>query len=130
VTLDLDGATVRMLLRAFAAEVAACLAELDDGLIDQRDRRGLMGRRHIEAVRRRMKAKAGGAWKRGRDYLLTPAAVLEELERGNGEMSNDSGAAPARPRKAKGARANDQRAAELAQLKREVEAEMRGVRNR
>lgn len=124
-TLDLDGATVRMLIRAFAAEIAACLAEQDDGLIDQRDRRGLMGRRHIDAVRRRMAEKAGGAYKRGRDYLLTPAAVREELERGS---APSHAAVSARPRKAKGARVNDARVAELEALKRELEADMRAAR--
>jgi hypothetical protein len=68
----------------------------DEGLISQRDRRGLMGRRHIDAVKRRIADElAAGteprtAFQRGRDYLLTPAAAREELAR----LSGDRGRAP------------------------------------
>ena len=121
------GVTLDDFIDAVADRLAERLAERDDSLIDQKDRRGLVGRRHIDAVRRRIAAKAGGAYIRGRDYLLTPAAVRDELARGSAPAGNDN--AMPRPRVAKGkagARSSD----ELAQLKRELEAEMRGARNR
>lgn len=56
------------------------LHENEPDLIGQ-SRSELGSRGHIEAVRRRIDKKEGGAWKRNRRYLLSPEAYREELDR-------------------------------------------------
>jgi hypothetical protein len=127
------------LVRAIGAAVADCMEARDQALVSQRDPRGLRGRRHIEAVRRRVaeQTRSGAerdAFIRDRDYLLTPAAVRDELARETAlalAARNDN-AGPERPRTAK-AKAKSAAAAErdeMARLKRELEADMRAARGR
>jgi hypothetical protein len=75
------GVTVQEFIFALADALAERLAERDESLIDQRDRRGLMGRRHIDAVRRRIAEGRKDSFIRKRDYLMTPAALRDELVR-------------------------------------------------
>jgi hypothetical protein len=74
-------ALVEVLADALAARIERRLSARAGGLISQHDRRGLRKRRHIEAVRRRMAEGTGGAYHIGDDYMLTPEAVREELEK-------------------------------------------------
>lgn len=117
------------LFDALADRIADRLASRDPSLIDQRDRRGLLGRRHIDAVRRRIAEKAGDAYVRGRDYLLTPAAVRDELERlSKPGLVSRAPEPPLKARKPSKATAKAAESAELAKLKRELEAEMSAAR--
>jgi hypothetical protein len=130
----MGGLTLKALIRELAEAIAECIAERDESLVSQRDRRGLGGRVHIEAVRRRRAEKKDGAYIRGRDYLLTPAALREELERYASRAGNDNDHAAAErrarpPKKTKSAAAAAERD-ELTQLKRELEADMRAARGR
>jgi hypothetical protein len=123
------GALLELLVDALADRIADRIAARDESLIDQNDARGLLGRRHIDAVKRRRAEKRGDAWVRGRDYLMTPAAVREELERLSTFAHADSDAAPAvtpAPKRSKAA----SRSSELANLKREIEADMRAASRR
>lgn len=124
----------------FIGQLAEALLEKmearESGLVSQRDRRGLMGRRHIDAVRRRMADElAAGvevktAFHRGRDYLLTPSAVRDELARLSTRAPAAAPTAPART----GRRGSSRAAAaerkrsdrdEAASVRRELESEMR-----
>ena len=122
-TVDIDG-----ILDAIADRIADRIAERDASLVSQRDPRGLGGRRHIEVVRRRIAEKAGGAYKKGRDYLLTPVAVREELERFGTDAGNDNVGGPRRPRKTTAKAGVAAEHDELMRLKRELEADMRAAR--
>lgn len=125
VTLD---AFIDAVAERFVDRLAERFAERDDSLIDQRDPRGLLGRRHIEAVRRRRAEGAGGAYIKGRDFLLTPQAAREEL----GRLSSGECPAPT-PRSPRGKLKPGQRSAEQSRrerLKRELESEMRSARRR
>lgn len=114
------------LFDALADRIADRLAARDPTLIDQRDPRGLLGRRHIEATRRRMAEKRGDAFHKGRDYLLTPSAVRDELERLSrpGLVSR----APEPRPKARKTSSKAAESAELTRLKREMEADMMAAR--
>lgn len=68
---DLEALVVRAVRRALTAAA-------DDGMTPQSGS-PLGPRRHCDAVKRRLAAGAGGAAKIGRRYLLTPAALQEEL---------------------------------------------------
>jgi hypothetical protein len=116
-------------VKVFAEAVADAVCARDPSLIDQRDPRGLGGRRHIEAVRRRMAERTGDAFQKGRDYLLTPAAVRDELERLSrpGLVSRTSEPRP-KARKPSKSSAKAAESAELAKLKRELESEMSAAR--
>lgn len=124
VTLD---AFIDAVAERFVDRLAERFAERDDSLIDQRDPRGLLGRRHIEAVRRRRADGAGGAYIKGRDFLLTPQAAREELERlSSGECPAPTPrSSPAKTRKAN-ARSPEQ--ARRERLRLELESEMRLAR--
>lgn len=129
--------TLDTFIRELAEAIVECMAERDASLVSQRDRRGLGGRRHIDAVKRRVaeQTRNGGerdAFIRDRDFLLTPAAVRDELARGTAMAARNDNAEPGRPRTAK-AKAQSAAAAErdeLARLKRELEADMRSARGR
>lgn len=128
--IDLGAFSFVDLLDAIADRVAERIAERDHSLITQHDRRGLGRRRHIEAVRRRIAEGRAGAYIRGRDYLLTPAAVREELERGGPRRAGDAEhptAAAARARRAAAAAATAAEAAELEALSRKLDAELAAV---
>ena len=77
---DLEGRLAMARTRLIARLVRRELAGEDPSLIDQ-SMSDLGRNRHIEAVRRRMKADPPlpGAFKRGRRYLLTQEAYAEEL---------------------------------------------------
>lgn len=124
--IDLAGFTLRDLLEAFADVVADKIAERDQSLISQHDRRGLGKRRHIEACKRRMREGTGDAWKRDRDYLMTPAAVRDELTRfGAREVERDEpSTVRARAKTAATAGKSEAEAAELAALSRKLDAEL------
>lgn len=117
------------LIDAIADRIADRIEARDASLIDQNDKRGFMGRRHIEIVRARMAEKKHGAFKNGRDYCLTPAALREEMERGTigGEAAPSVAVAP-RPPARKGKSAAAARRAELEQLKRELQSDMNNAR--
>lgn len=117
------GAILELLVDALADRIAERIAARDESLIDQRDARGLLGRRHIDAVKRRRAEKRGDAWIRGRDYLMTPAAVREELELASGTAGEPEAPPAAPPKQAKA----PSRSSELASLKREMEADMRAA---
>lgn len=128
--MDIASLSLADFLDALADRVADRIAERDESLVDQRDRRGLMGRRHIEAVKRRMSAGEPGAYVRGRDYLLTPAAVRDELERFGRRRRddfNEPAAVAARARRAANDGATDQQSAELEALSRKLDAELAGA---
>lgn len=121
------------LVNVIAERVADCIAARDPALIDQRDARGLKGRRHIDAVRRRMSEKAGGAFCKGRDYLLTPTAVREELERLSRFAVAAHPDAPVERRKAGPVKGKAPKASardEMAKIKRELETDMRRAREK
>lgn len=119
--------TLKDVVNMLADALMERMGERDESLVSQRDPRGLMGRRHAEMVKRRRAEKKGGAYIVGRDYLLTPAALREELERLAGEPERAAPAAPPRPpRKASRSAEHD----ELARLKRELEADMRAASRR
>jgi hypothetical protein len=117
---SLDG-----ILDAIADRLAVRLAAHSQDLISQRDRRGLGPRRHREAVKRRRENGEGGAYINGRDYLLTPAALLEELERCAPQVPPDN---DNQPSPGGGPRVKKARSAELEALKRETVAELRTLR--
>jgi hypothetical protein len=125
--------SIEELFDMFADRVADRIAARDPSLVDQHDPRGLRGRRHIDAVRRRMADERKDptapktAFQKGREYLLTPAAVRDELERmSRGALS--AHVPPERPRKTSKASAKAAESAELATLKRELESEMVAAR--
>lgn len=122
------------LVDAIADRLADRMAARDTAPIDQRDPRGLMGRRHIDAVRRRLSERAGGAYVKGRDYLLTPEAVREEFERlSRGGLVSRAPVEPAPRRKAgKPSKVSAKQAeqADRARIKRELESDMRRAREK
>jgi hypothetical protein len=69
------------LATALAERVAQKIDEREEGRITQRSRKSLGKRRHPAAVRRRIREGQGGAYIIGRDFVLTPEALREELER-------------------------------------------------
>jgi hypothetical protein len=115
-------------VKVFATAVADAVRASDPSLVNQNDPRGLRGRRHIEAVRRRMTEErnvspvAKTAFKRGNEYLLTPVAAREELDRlSKPGLVSRSPEPPRKSAKAPKVSARD----EMAKAKRELEAEMR-----
>lgn len=124
-----------------ASRVADCIASRDPSLIDQRNPEGLRGRRHIDAVRRRMAEEralppnAKTAFCKGGEYLMTRSAVREELARLSRYAMAEHPEAPAERRKAgpvgkggKGPKARERD--DLARLKRELETDMRRAREK
>lgn len=127
-----QGLTLDWFLDMLADRLAERMAARDDAPVDQRSPKGLRGRRHIEAVRRRVEAGLGGAWIRGRDFLLSPEAVREELARltrGRGHGGAAPAAATARvPKPPKPKSPKAARAAAAAEIKRDLETAMRRER--
>jgi hypothetical protein len=114
-------------LDELATRVAEKIATRDNGRINQRHRESLGPRRHVEAVKRRIKERQGGAYHVGRDWELTREALREELERfgprgfeHDGEsVTGDS--TPHTPKKKKAAApANAEAATLLEELDREL----------
>jgi hypothetical protein len=129
----LGGLTLDTFIRELAEAIVECMAARDASLVSQRDRRGLIGRRHIDAVKRRIEeqSRSGGerdAFIRGRDFLLTPAAVRDELARGSAPAARNDNAGRPRIAKAKTKSPAAVERDELARLKRELEADMRAAR--
>lgn len=124
------GLTLDAVIDALADRIAERIAARDSDLIDQRSRKGLRGRLHIEAVRRRVAERTGDAFIRGKDYLMTPEAVRDELRR----RAADAGApgAVTRVRDALRGKRSPKAAerAELDALKRELESDMRDAGRR
>lgn len=113
--------TLEVLLDALADRIAERMAKREAGLISQRDRRGLGKRRHINAVRRRIAERQGGAFKLGDDYMLTPEAVREELERFGPKGLDDGAPSPASPSPSPRRTRKSDRERALADLDRELD---------
>src|SRR3954470_21284478 len=123
-----------------ASKVADCIASRDPSLIDQRNPEGLRGRRHIDAVRRRMADEralppnAKTAFCKGGEYLMTRSAVREELARLSRYAMGEHPEPPVERRKApasKGGKSPKARERDdLARIKRELETDMRRAREK
>lgn len=117
---------------ALADRLAERLEQRRGRMINQHESE-LGPRRHREAVKRRLDNGEGGAGLAGRNYLLTVAAVREELARKGGRGKGD--AAPASPANdgappSSGGSAAKSRARALAEYERDLMRDLRAVTER
>ena len=114
-------------IEALAERLAERLERRRGRMINQHDSE-LGARRHREAVKRRIANGEGGAGHSGRNYLLTPEAIREELAGRGGKATRSAAASPAGADKAPPSKAHKSRERDLGEFERELLSGLRAVK--